>query len=157
MSYLSCCILESLRYGPSTQIPPLYVGNQDVKIGGCTIKKGTRILWDNFTLSRLSSQWQQPEEFLPDRFDPSSPLFLTPSGKKRHSHLFSPWGGVKRSCAGQILAEVCMRMITTSLLWQFDFDFYTKEERTKNYRFALETAREFKVYIKVTHKKDENA
>ena len=31
----------------------------------------------------MSKEWQRPREFLPDRFDPNSPLFLTPDGKKR--------------------------------------------------------------------------
>ena len=29
-------------------------------------------------------EWQDPEKFLPERFDPLSPYFLTSSGKKRH-------------------------------------------------------------------------
>jgi hypothetical protein len=31
----------------------------------------------------LEDEWIEPEKFIPERFNPNSPYYLTPSGKKR--------------------------------------------------------------------------
>ena len=43
--------------------------------------------------------------FIPERWNPSSEYYLTPTGKKRHPMSFGPFGGGKRICLGKTLAE----------------------------------------------------
>ena len=64
-------------------------------------------------------EWQRPEEFLPDRFDPNSPLYLTPGGKKRHIMSFIPWGSGKRICLGKTLAESQLKILITYLTQKY--------------------------------------
>ena len=74
-------------------------------------------------------QWIKPEKFIPERFDPSSPYFLTPSGKKRHPMSFGPFLGGKRVCLGKTLVEVLSRVLMPAIIYQFDFDFVKPEEK----------------------------
>jgi cytochrome P450 len=50
-------------------------------------------------------------EFLPERFDHSSPLSLTPGGKKRHPMSWVPFHGGSRVCFGKTLAEANMKIL----------------------------------------------
>ena len=44
--------------------------------------------------------------FIPERFDPSSPHYLTPEGKARHPFAFCPFSGGHRICVLVVLPEV---------------------------------------------------
>jgi len=68
-------------------------------------------------------EWQRPDEFLPDRFDPDSDLYLTPTGKKRDPMSFIPFNGGKRVCFGKTFAEAANRIVSVMLLDKFDFEF----------------------------------
>jgi len=64
---------------------------------------------------------------LPERFDPSSKLYLTPSGNKRHPMSFSPFLGGKRICLGKTFAELVSKLIGPTLLLEFDYEFLDKK------------------------------
>ena len=76
-----------------------------MKLGKYQFKKGDTfaIAFENVGMS--TAQWQRPTEFLPERFDQTSPLYLTPDGKKRHSCSWIPFHGGQRVCFGKTLAE----------------------------------------------------
>ena len=61
-------------------------------------------------------------EFLPDRFDSDDPLYLTPSGEKRHPYVFMPFSNGKRICFGKSFAEATMKMTLTYLTQYFNFE-----------------------------------
>ena len=97
----------------------------DVKIKGIQFNAGMAF-WLNFTgMHHWSSEWQRPEEFLPDRFDLNSPLFFKPNGKKqkRNPLSFTPFLGGKRLCLGKHFAENVVRTSLPLLLYHFDFSF----------------------------------
>ena len=56
-------------------------------------------------LHRNTEQWIYPESYIPERFDPTSQYYLTPSGKKRHPMSYGPFLGGKRVCIGKTFAE----------------------------------------------------
>ena len=66
-----------------------------------------------YALHYNPSEWQRPNEFLPQRFDPADPLYLTPSGKKRHTYSFVPFNGGRRICFGKTFAESTMKIVAT--------------------------------------------
>mmetsp|Transcript_297 Transcript_297/g.325 ORF Transcript_297/g.325 Transcript_297/m.325 type:complete len:81 (+) Transcript_297:242-484(+) len=68
-------------------------------------------------------EWENPEEFIPERFDPSSKYFLTPSGKKRNPYSFLPFGGGNRTCFGKIFAENSAKIMILSIFSKYDFEF----------------------------------
>lgn len=68
---------------------------------------------------------------MPERFDPDSKLFLTPSGKKRHPMSFGPFLGGKRICLGKTFVEAISKIIGPTLLSSLDFEFVDKEANKK--------------------------
>jgi len=52
----------------------------DTSLGKYNFKAGHVFAVDIFRLHRNKDQWIEPEKFIPERFDPKSPYFLTPSG-----------------------------------------------------------------------------
>ena len=85
-----------------------------------------------FGLHRNSQQWQRPNEFLPDRFDPTHPLAKTPTGQKRHTGSFLPFSGGKRICFGKTFAESVLRMTASLMAQRFDFEFVDKATYNKD-------------------------
>jgi cytochrome P450 len=74
-------------------------------------------------LHRRKDQWIEPEKYIPERFDPDSKYFLTPSGQKRHHMAFGPFLGGKRICLGKTFVETISKIIGPSILGHFDFEF----------------------------------
>jgi cytochrome P450 len=64
-----------------------------------------------YGLHHNPEEWQDPEKYIPERFDPSSKFFLTPSGTKRHPMSYGPFLGGKRICLGKTFAENIVKCI----------------------------------------------
>ena len=97
---------------------------EDVDLAGkLYLKKGTPFSIDMYNLHRDPSQWVEPNQFIPERFDPQSQYFLTPDGKKRHPMSYGPFLGGKRICVGKTFAEVMIKVVAPSLFGLYDFEF----------------------------------
>ena len=64
-------------------------------------------------------EWQQPTQFIPERFDNSNPISLTPSGKKRNPYSFSPFLGGARVCLGKTFVDQVSKVLLPSILYHF--------------------------------------
>jgi len=64
-----------------------------------------------------------PGEFLPERFNPESPLYITPNGKKRNPYSWLPFGGGRRMCFGKTLAEINMKFLAAYMSQFFEMEF----------------------------------
>jgi len=62
-----------------------------------------------------ATQWQKPHEFIPERFDHSDPLSLTPDGKRRSPYALIPFSGGKRVCSGKVFADAVLKTTATYL------------------------------------------
>ncbi len=100
---------------------------EDQTIGGIRIKEGDNFQIDMYGLHMNPDEWQEPEKYIPDRFNPDSPYFLTPSGKKRHPMSFAPFLGGKRVCLGKTFAEAVTKISGPNIIFNFDFEFIDKE------------------------------
>jgi cytochrome P450 len=74
---------------------------------------------------------------LPERFDPESPLYLTPDGKKRSPFSWTPFNGGKRICFGKTFAESNLKFIATYLSQFFDFEFVEHEKYATKFPLAF--------------------
>ena len=72
-------------------------------------------------------EWIDHDTFIPERFDPNSKYFLTPSGNKRHPMSFGPFLGGKRICLGKTFAESILKCILPVIFNQVDFEFEDKD------------------------------
>ncbi|CDW82654.1 cytochrome family subfamily polypeptide 55 precursor [Stylonychia lemnae] len=126
-NYLQYCIMETLRFETSIPVSGIHVFTEDTKIGEYMIKKETTWHINMNGLHFNKDEWIRPEEFNPDRFDPSNPLYLTPKGTKRHPMSFGPFLGGRRICLGKTFAESMIKCLSVVIINSIDFEFEDKD------------------------------
>ena len=120
--YLSWVLNETLRHQTSIRQNTGVRCDHNMKIGSYNIRANDSVMINFHSLHHNPLQWQRPNEFLPKRFDPSSPLYLTPSGFKRHAYSFVPFNGGSRVCFGKTFAESTLKMIAIYTSQLFDLE-----------------------------------
>lgn len=106
--------------------PPVYISSgvrvtKDLVAAGLHLRKNDCLFINIAALCQDPTQWQRPSEFLPERFDPLSPLYLAPNGKPRNPFAFSPFLGGQRICLGKTFVEEVSRKTVPALFRVFDF------------------------------------
>ncbi|MRX66795.1 Cytochrome P450 [Flavobacterium resistens] len=101
MSYLNAVLNESMRLYPPAWITDRQNVEDDV-VGNFKIKKGTLIGISFFELHRNPKYWENPDEFIPERF--------LGEQKKQSMQYFYPFGAGPRMCigAGFAIYEMCL-------------------------------------------------
>ncbi|KAH8413275.1 hypothetical protein KR009_009550 [Drosophila setifemur] len=119
MPYLRAVIKESLRFypnGPGT----LRVCPKDVTLSGYNVPKGTNVLLSINSLTRDSTFYYQPNDFLPERWlrDPET-------GKKDKVNPFTylPFGFGPRMCIGKRIVDLEMETTVSKLIRNFHVEF----------------------------------
>ncbi len=140
-------INETMRIEPPVRYSSLNVFTEDLSIKGFTFLKGQLFFVPYYHLARNPAEWQSPEKFIPERFDPSSPYYLTPAGKKRTPASFSPFLGGRRVCIGKTFAENMAKVIIPIIVAQVSFEFVNQEfyERKPPHSLAQEPPFEVRV------------
>lgn len=96
MTYARAVVKETLRLFPVIPINAR-VMTEDTTIGGYLIPKGTCILLNTFTMSRDATQFVNPDDFIPERWERDS--------NKWNPFSNLPFGFGARSCAGRRMAQ----------------------------------------------------
>ena len=94
--------------------------------------------------------WQRPREYLPERFDPDSPLYNTPDGKPRHPFTMIQFGFGPRNCPGQVLAwlETKIMVAYVMLKLQFELDLDPELKGKEGLSFAFPARNRLHIKIK---------
>ncbi|MCD7465893.1 hypothetical protein HAX54_002101 [Datura stramonium] len=100
LPYLRCVINETLRLFPAGPLLVPHFSTQDCTIEGYHIPKGTILFVNVWEIQRDSKNWEEPNEFKPERFEGMEGGI---EGCK-----FVPFGMGRRACPGSGLA---MRLI----------------------------------------------
>ena len=89
MEYLHMFMKECLRFeGPSFESLG-YKTKEDITLkDGIFLPKGAEFYFGLHYWHNDPKEWVNPEEFIPERFDPESSLFKTPAGAPRHKMSF---------------------------------------------------------------------
>ncbi|KAG2429765.1 hypothetical protein HXX76_010549 [Chlamydomonas incerta] len=102
LAYTEAVVNEALRLFPPAHLTSRVVPPGEVlTVGGFSIPAGTAIYLPMYLAHRDPAVWPRVEEFLPERFIPSSPLYesLQPRGAaQQHAH--APFGYGSRMCIG---------------------------------------------------------
>ena len=93
--------------------------------------------------------WEDPEKFIPERFDSESKFYLTPDGKKRPPFTYNPYLEGKRICAGKKLAETISTFVILSILGKFEIEFEDKTMMTNKPLWHESALKEPVVMVKV--------
>lgn len=68
--FYTSCFNESLRMMPPVYYSSSVMMSEDVQAGKLRIRKGDPIMINMGRMQNHKSEWQQPEKFIPERFDP---------------------------------------------------------------------------------------
>ncbi|KAK4159985.1 hypothetical protein QBC43DRAFT_246406 [Cladorrhinum sp. PSN259] len=123
LEYLNAVLMEGLRLCPPLPwMLPRRVPPGGAMVCGVWLPGGTPVSIQAYSMNREPRYWARADEYLPERWlndacsNPKSPFF----GDQRHG--LQPFSVGPRSCIGQNLAWVEMRLILAKLLWSFDFE-----------------------------------
>ena len=122
---------ETLRLHPSIPLSLSFRLSETSDVCDYSIRKGTVLQVDMHSMQTNPEEWIDPWMFNPERFNPESPYFKTPSGKKRHPMSFSPFLGGRRVCVGKTFSEYFTKIIFTVVVLSFQMEF-EKEEHYKD-------------------------
>ncbi|CAC5413431.1 CYP46A1 [Mytilus coruscus] len=112
MKYLDMVWKETLRLYPPS-ISTVRVTEKDFVIDGINIPCGTDINLSTYISSRLPEFNDRPLEFLPERFEPDSPI-------KPSIYTYYPFTLGPRICLGQQFAKIEGKLILAKLFQNFE-------------------------------------
>eukprot|EP01025_Chloroclados_australasicus_P034869 TRINITY_DN355_c1_g2_i1.p1 TRINITY_DN355_c1_g2~~TRINITY_DN355_c1_g2_i1.p1 ORF type:complete len:542 (+),score=46.83 TRINITY_DN355_c1_g2_i1:181-1806(+) len=116
--YLEAVIKESLRL-----LPPgagsLRSMDQPFQLGEYTIPAKTDFFLNSYSTQRDPMLWEQPEEFIPERFIESSPHYVM---DKLHPFAYLPFGGGSRMCVGHRYAMQEAKLALCQMYQKYDFE-----------------------------------
>nr|AKI33939.1 cytochrome P450 76AD1-like protein [Abronia nealleyi] len=115
MPYLQAIIKETLRLHPPTVFLLPRKAITDVKLYGYVVPKNSQILVNLWAIGRDPKVWNNPNEFMPDRF-----LNSDIDVKGRDFGLL-PFGAGRRICPGMNLAYRMLTLMLATLLQSFDW------------------------------------
>lgn len=118
LKYLQKVMQETLRlYSIIPQVTRVSAEEVHIKEAGVTIPKGVNCLIPMFLINRDPEIWDNPAQFIPERFDGRSNVDFT-SAKNG----FFPFGYGSRTCIGNTLAQIESTIFMCKLLKKFKFE-----------------------------------
>jgi sterol 14alpha-demethylase len=109
---------ETTRLRPSADLQ-LRVANEPIELAGYNIPKGWRVMVTSAVSHHLSTQFQDPARFDPDRF-------AAERGEGKESYAVVGFGGGRHKCTGMTFAKNEMAIILTKLFRQYDLELVTQ-------------------------------
>lgn len=132
LEHLTGCIYETFRLHPSIPSGGLRVTPKEgLVIGDRFIPGNTTVLTPQYTLARREDCFEQPEEFVPERW-------TTRPDMVRNKEAFMPWGVGPYMCVGKNLGLMEIRTLTVLLLDNFEISFAPNEDGTKLHENTLD-------------------
>nr|BAH89265.1 flavonoid 3'5' hydroxylase [Diospyros kaki] len=118
LPYLQAIAKEAFRKHPSTPLNLPRVSNKACEVNGYYIPKNTRLMVNIWAIGRDPSVWENPLEFIPERF-------LSPDKQKMEARgndfELIPFGSGRRICAGVRMGIVMVEYILGTLVHSFDW------------------------------------
>ncbi|XP_068954955.1 steroid 17-alpha-hydroxylase/17,20 lyase [Petaurus breviceps papuanus] len=115
--FLESTIREVLRIRPVAPLLIPHVACTDSSIGEYTIPKGTRIYVNLWSIHHDPEEWDEPEQFNPERFlDKNKEQLIMPTSS------YFPFGGGPRVCVGEFLARAELFLFMAWVLQRFDLE-----------------------------------
>ncbi|TXG47364.1 hypothetical protein EZV62_026658 [Acer yangbiense] len=116
LEYLEMVIKENFRFRPVSPLLVPHESVQDCTVNGFHIPNKSRIMINVWAIGRDASIWNDPDEFLPERFVGSN---IEPHGRDFE---LLPFGSGRRACAGMQLGVTVVRLVLAQLVHCFDWE-----------------------------------
>eukprot|EP00347_Sterkiella_histriomuscorum_P018238 403346269 len=150
--YVSMVCTEAMRIEAPTKLSIPYQFNQATNIRDIKYDKYQQFHFNIHSLHLNPKEWREPEQFIPERFDPESPYYLTPEGKRRKPTSYLPFGGGKRMCMGKTLAENLNKTILPIVVAYLDFQFVRPEFYERKPPLELAINKQYDVIVSANEK-----
>ncbi|CAN4113098.1 unnamed protein product [Withania somnifera] len=115
LSYLKLVIKETLRLHPPTPLLVPRECREETIIDGFTIPLKSKVLVNVWAIGRDPESWENPECFIPERFENSSIEFTG------NHFQFLPFGAGRRMCPGMLFGMALVTLPLAHLLYKFDW------------------------------------
>ncbi|XP_006344494.1 cytochrome P450 71A3-like [Solanum tuberosum] len=115
MQYLKAVIKETFRLHPPDPLLVPRESTEDIKLLGYHIPAKIQVIIDAWTIGRDPLSWENPEDYLPERF-----LDSTIDLKGLNFELI-PFGAGRRGCPGITFAIVVIELALARLVHKFNF------------------------------------
>nr|CAB3480548.1 unnamed protein product [Digitaria exilis] len=120
MPYLRAVIKETLRLHPPAPLLLPHLSMVDCEVDGYTIPSGTRVIINEWAISRDPDSWEKAEEFMPERFmDGGSAAAVDFRG---NDFQFVPFGAGRRICPGLNFGMATVEIMLANLVYCFDWE-----------------------------------
>lgn len=122
--FLNACINETLRLYPGVPTGGIrQTTERGMHIGDRWIPPYTMIVTPRWTLGRLETAFELPDQFIPERW--TSKTYLV-----KDARAFNGFGFGQHICPGKQLGLAEVRLVAIKLLKQFQFDFPSTQRHT---------------------------
>lgn len=147
LRYLEATLYEALRlFPPSAASQQRIVPPGGATIDGYYVPAGKTVAVSPWAATRSHLNFHEPDMFLPERWLGEDERFAS---DKLNASL--PFGTGPRVCVGRNLAYMEMRLITSHLLWNFDFELDRGKYEERNQAWGLDgTMKTMKVFHSMT-------
>lgn len=122
LEYLNYFVKEILRHDPPAVRSLGYKAKKSIKVRNVMIPKDQIVLINLYASHYNEEQWKEPLKFIPERFDPASDYFLTPSGTNRHPLAYIPFTFGKRTCPGKALGHIELKTLIIYFMLCLDYE-----------------------------------
>ena len=116
LPYLKAMIKETMRLYPPAPLLVPHKTMQRCVIDGFEIQPQTVVYINAWAIARDPESWENPEEFLPERFLGSDIDF------RGQNFELIPFGAGRRGCPGMNLAVATVELALANLLYSFDWE-----------------------------------
>ncbi|GFY86215.1 cytochrome P450, family 71, subfamily B, polypeptide 28 [Actinidia rufa] len=116
LPYLKAMIKETLRLYPPAPLLVPHKTTQRCVIDGYEIEPQTVVYINAWAIARDPESWENPEEFLPERFLGSDIDF------RGQNFELIPFGAGRRGCPGMNLGVATVELALANLLYSFDWE-----------------------------------
>ncbi|CAA0806627.1 Cytochrome P450 84A1 [Striga hermonthica] len=120
LTYLRCCIKETLRLHPPIPLL-LHETATDAVVSGYHIPAGARVVVNAWAIARDEGAWEDAASFKPARFLAGGGVEAVPDYRGSDFE-FIPFGSGRRSCPGMQLGLHALEMAVAHLLHCFDWE-----------------------------------
>ncbi|XP_021725180.1 ent-kaurene oxidase, chloroplastic-like isoform X1 [Chenopodium quinoa] len=121
LPYLSAIFHETLRKHSPVPIIPIRYVHEDTEIGGYHIPAGTEIIVNLYGCNRDKNQWENPDEWIPERF-------LDDKYDPHDLYKTMAFGAGKRICAGSLQAMLISCTSIGRLVQEFEWKLQPGQE-----------------------------
>ncbi|XP_015115113.1 cytochrome P450 4V2-like [Diachasma alloeum] len=112
--YIDMIVRETIRLFPVGPLLPR-ISTEPIELTTCTVPEGCSLYMVPFATHRDPRYWDNPEEFIPERFSPEN-------SKNRHPFAYLPFSSGFRSCPGSKYGMMSLKVLVAYVVRSYHLE-----------------------------------